>query len=494
MAISLEIQTEAGTVRGMVVGKTWQFLGVPYAAPPTGSLRWKPPAPPVPWDGVLPATVLPTPASQLRGINGPQVINEDCLYLNIYRPAGLPPEAKLPVLVWIHGGGFVDGSANQHDGGELAARTGIMVVTLNYRLNVFGFLALPALSAEAEDGTSGNYGLLDQLAALKWLKRNIAAFGGDPGCVTLAGQSAGGFSVCALLASPLASGLFQRAIIQSGGAQVGSLAEAEQMGSLFASSLGCTDPATAAVRLRKIPATKLLSASASLQAWPNASGALLPMPPDDAIATGAYQRLPVLIGQNHDEMQADILDMPYPITPEAYEGYLWEKFGDHAGQVFEEYPLSHYPDPADALQAVMTDSLAPLGRHFLNSYRLAELFSATTSTYVYEFNDPHAPPQRELPSGFSTGAYHTAEVQYLFRFPVVRAKTPRQERLSVEMMRYWAAFARTGEPKVPGQAQWPRFNPHTHRVLSLQPGGSRVITNFAVEHHVRFWENLPRNN
>jgi para-nitrobenzyl esterase len=491
VAISLEVQIETGTVRGMVVGKTWQFLGIPYAAAPTGSLRWKPPAPAAPWNGFLSATALPTPASQLGGINGPQVINEDCLYLNIYRPAGLPPEARMPVLFWIHGGGFVDGSANQHDGRELAARTGIIVVTVNYRLNIFGFLALPALSAESEDGSSGNYGLLDQLAALQWVNRNIAAFGGDPGCVTIAGQSAGGISVCALLASPLASGLFQRAIIQSGGDQVGVLEEAERMGLLYAESLGCADPATAAARLRKVPAAKLLFASASFHSWPNASGALLPVPPPEAIASGTYNRVPVLIGQNHDEMQPQILNVAFPVTAEVYEGYVWEKFGDQAPQVFEEYPLSNYSDPTDALEAVMTDSMVPFSRRLLNTYRLAELFSATTGTYFYEFNDPHAPPQLELPPGFSTGAYHTGEVQYLFRFPVVRAKTPRQERLSAEMMHYWAAFAKNGDPNVPGQAQWPCFNPQTHQVMSLQPGGSRVITDFAEDHHVEFWENLP---
>ncbi len=406
----------------MVVGKTWQFLGIPYAMAPTGSLRWKPPAPAVPWNGVLSATALPTPASQLGGINGPQVIHEDCLYLNIYRPAGFSPDAKMPVLFWIHGGGFVDGSANQHDGRQLAARTGLIVVTVNYRLNVFGFLALPALSAEAKDGSSGNYGLLDQLAALQWVNRNIAAFGGDPACVTIAGQSAGGFSVCALLASPLASGLFQRAIIQSGGAQAGFLQAAEEAGSAFASSLGYSDPATAALWLRRLSTARLLSASASVHAWPNASGAFLPVPPDQAIASGAYHRVPVLIGQNHDEMQPQILNVAYPVTPEVFEGYIWEKFGDQAPQVLAEYPLSNYSDPSDALEAVMTDSMVPFHRRLLNTYRLAELFSATTSTYFYEFNDPSAPPQLELPPGFSTGAYHTAEVQYLFRFPVVRAE------------------------------------------------------------------------
>ena len=491
MSISLEIKTEAGVVRGMVVGKTWQFLGVPYAAAPLGSLRWKPPAPPVSWDGVFSATALPAPASQLGGINGPQVINEDCLYLNIYRPASLPATAKAPVLVWIHGGGFVDGSANQHDGSELAARTGTIVVTVNYRLNVFGFLALPALSAEAEDASSGNYGLLDQLAALQWLQRNIAAFGGDPGCVTMAGQSAGGNSVCALLASPLAAGTFQRAIVHSGSPQVGTLDQAQQMGVYYAGALGCTDPESAAARLRKMPAAKLLAATKSLFWWPNASGSLLPVPPDEAIASGAYPRVPVMVGQTHDEMQPQILDLAYPVTPEVFESYVYEKFGDQAAPVLEEYPLSRYPDPADALQAVMTDSMVPFGRHLVNTYRMAELFSARPRTYFFEFNDPLAPPQRELPPGFTTGAYHTSDVQYLFRFPVVRSKTPRQVRLSVEMMRYWAAFARSGEPKVTGQPQWPAFDPHTHRVMSLQPRGCRVITQFAEDHHVRFWQELP---
>src|SRR4051812_1119799 len=209
------VRTDRGTVRGLTTGRVDKFLGLPYAAPPVGSHRWRPPARAARWKGVRAGVRTGPRCPQVAGYNGPRVEIEDCLYLNVYRPARARSR-RLPVLFWIHGGGLVNGSGDQHDGTLMASAGGLVVVSFNYRLGVFGFLGLPALSAEASDRASGNYGLLDQQAALRWTRRNIKAFGGDPGNVTIAGESAGGWSVCAHLASPAVRGLFAAAIMQSG--------------------------------------------------------------------------------------------------------------------------------------------------------------------------------------------------------------------------------------------------------------------------------------
>src|SRR3954447_5785619 len=243
------VRTENGVVRGFTVDGAEKFLGIPYAAPPVGALRWRPPAAAQPWHGVRDATHYGNRCPQLPSSNGAGSENEDCLDVNVFRPARLdrPPA---PVLVFIHGGGLVNGSGDQHDGALLARSNGIVVVSLNYRLGVFGFLALPSLSAEAPDHSSGDYGILDQQAAIRWVHRNIAAFGGDPRRVTINGESAGGWSVCGHLTSPGSRGLFSAAIIQSGSCASIPEAQAEQNGTSLAESVGCTDPQTAVSCLR----------------------------------------------------------------------------------------------------------------------------------------------------------------------------------------------------------------------------------------------------
>jgi para-nitrobenzyl esterase len=496
------VWTESGLVRGLSANGAQEFLGIPYATPPIGDLRWKPAMPVARWRGIREATTLPPACAQLPSPNGPGSSAEDCLYLSVYRPADFHGFSgrRQPVLIWIHGGGFLNGSGSQQDASEMAAVTDTIVVMINYRLNVFGFLALPSLSAEAPDGSSGNLGLLDQQAAMAWVQRNIAAFGGDPDHVTIAGESAGGGSVCFHLASPTAAGLFDRAVIQSGafdltllhqsaGGPCGAttLSQAEQQGLSFAASLGCDDSATEAACMRSKSAEELLAASASFTAEVNVSGAVLPVPVLVAIQSHHWNRVPIILGSNHDELQptAALTGLGYPLNPALYEIAVNVLFGADAAQVLAEYPAANYPDPAFALGALLTDQAFACPT---NKLRL--LLSALTPTYGYEFDDPNAPPGVE--AGMPSGAYHSADVQYLFGYtPSHGALSPEQTALSRQMIRYWGAFADRGRPEVRDAPRWPRFDAQSPEILSLRPEGSTAICDFVEFHHCSFWSSLP---
>jgi para-nitrobenzyl esterase len=490
--------THSGLVVGVREDGAEKFLGIPFAAPPVGDLRWRAPQPVAPWRGVLKATALPNECAQLASANGPGSTSEDCLYLSVYRPARVLPllQRPLPVLIWIHGGGGVNGSGNQQDASELAATTGTIVVMVNYRLGVFGFLALPGLSAESSDGSSGNLGLLDQQAAMRWVQRNIRWFGGDPRNVTIAGQSAGGHSVCLHLASPTAKGLFDRAIIHSGafdllGADSSgepcattTLAVAEAAGASYASDAMCADPATQVACLRAKSPAELLAASANFSAKPNASGAFLPVPVLDAIAAGDWNRVPVMVGSTHDELQPAAALVPflgYPLPEFLYQLAVGFVFPAKAGAVLAEYPSASYADPAFAFGALLTDA-----GFSCPTDRLRRFLAPRTPTFGFEFADPNAPPG--VSGTMPSGAYHTSDVQYLFRYsPPNGAFTPEQAVLSHQMQRYWAAFARSGFPFVPRQAFWPRFDESQARVMTLAPTGNAVTTDFAAFHHCDFW-------
>jgi para-nitrobenzyl esterase len=486
--------TFSGLVRGLDGEGVEQFLGIPFAAPPTGTLRWRPPQP-VPWFGFRQADALPPACAQLPSTNGPGSAEEDCLYLSIYRP-----ERRMrlrPVLVWIHGGGGLNGAGNQHDASELARETGTVVVTINYRLGVFGFLALPGLTAEAADGVSGNLGLQDQQAALRWVKQNILFFGGDPRRITVAGQSAGGHSVCVHLASPTAAGLFERAIIHSGAFDLlasGSgvpcdtvpVAEAEAGGVAFAEGAGCADGDTQVDCLRAKTAEELVAASAAFAVQLPTGGELLPMPVVDAIAAGAWNRVPVLVGSTHDELQpaAVVAGLGFPLNPFVYELATGVVFGANADLVRAEYPLASFSDPAFAFGAELTDAAVACPTHALR-----ELLAQHTRTYGFEFDDPEAPPGEF--GGMPAGAYHTSDVPYLFEFSTIPSPaTPEQEALSDQMMRYWAAFAARGRPAALGEPFWRPFRSDDPQVMSLAPSGSHLTVDFATDHHCAFWETL----
>jgi para-nitrobenzyl esterase len=482
------VATHAGKVRGAVTGHgTRRFLGIPFAQPPVGALRWRPPQAVTPWRGVRPATsfgsrcVQPPSQDATSGLVGA----EDCLHLNVYTPAHRPRE-RLPVMVWVHGGSAVTGSGQDVDPTRLAEAGHVVVVTVNYRLGPFGYLANAALREPG--ATSGNYGVLDVLAALRWVRRDVAAFGGDPRRVTAFGESAGGVMINHLLTSPKAPGLFHRAIVESGPLtlKLDDLPAAEQKGAAYAVAAGCpgTGDAVAAC-LRAAPAAQLLTAAAG-RGWGSVvDGAVLPQQPLDAMAAGRVMRVPVIQGVNHDEATIGIADRfdrkDGPLTAAIYPWALLYLFGNKAGWVQLEYPLANYTAPGAALSAVTTD-----GGFSCSSMRDAANLARRNRTYFFEFDDPDAPrrPGDEDVS-FPLGSYHTAEIQYVFG-AAPGTFTPAQLALSRRIQRYWTTFARFGVPLASGPA-WRPFDPAAPSAFRLSPAGAPARPAFAVDHHCAFW-------
>ncbi len=495
----LVVHTRTGAVHGQTAGGVDEYLGIPYAAPPVGDLRWRAPQPAASWTGVREATTLPPECAQLENSNGPRSEAEDCLYLSVYRPVGARRGAKLPVLFWIHGGGLTTGSGRQHDGTLMATTNDMVVVSINYRLGVFGFLGLPGLSAESADGASGDYGLLDQEAALRWTHRTIAAFGGDRNDVTIAGESAGGYSVCALLGSPPVRGLFQRAVIQSGSCIGTPQSEAEAAGTAFATAAGCSDPSSAAACLRaKTPAELLDDPDYPGSAAPTWGGHELPRAPAAALAAGRIAHVPVLVGTNHDEGRTFAQGLA-DLTESQYEDLVRGQYGANADAVLARYPWSAYPSPytaAYAIGAIWTDSGFIGGIGGCGTQALARQLAAVTPTYLYQFDDRNAPGLNHDLPGYQWGAGHAMELAYLWPsfdngFPLYPLLTPAQLQLSDQMVRYWGAFARTGTPEVSGQPAWPQYA--TGELLSLRPGGeTTAITDaeYGDEHQCTFWSGL----
>ncbi|MEU6067549.1 carboxylesterase family protein [Streptomyces sp. NPDC047082] len=503
----LVVRTAAGAVRGAVGPEGGRiFQGIPFATPPTGALRWRPPRPPAPWSGIRDATApghpCPQPPLTLLPDGGPVLpgesnrtgsTSEDCLFLNVWTPAHTRGRAW-PVLVWLHGGGNAYGAGSDYDGSALA-RHGVVVVTVNYRLGALGFLAHPALSAESSDRASGDYGLMDQQAALRWVRHNIGVFGGDRHRVTLGGQSAGSADTCLNIASPTAKGLFHRAVQQSGSCVSDTalapltLAVAEQRGSSFAASVGCTDPAAAAACLRAAPVTELIaddSGASSLWAA-NTGPRVLPLSPRAAWSAGRANAVPVLSGSTHDEyryftaLRVDLLGGG-PLTPAAYAALIKAQYPAEAAAILDTYPASAYPSPNVAYSAVGTD------RFFACPARGdSRLYSGRVPVYAYEFNDPEAPPFIPAPHT-PQGAFHASELAYLFPMDSLRPLTPAQRRLSVTMTGYWARFAATGNPNGPGSPVWPRYTTDRDGVQVLAPNRTAPTADFAADHRCAFWQ------
>lgn len=340
---SLTVPTDKGAVAGASADGVDRFLGIPYAAPPVGARRWQPPAPAAAWTGTRSATAPGSRCLQLRDGGGPGM-SEDCLYLNVYTPAHRTSR-PLPVLFWIHGGGFSAGSGDAEDGSRIAEANNVVVVTINYRLGVFGFLDLPGLSKRG----AGNYGLLDQQAALRWTQRNVGAFGGDVGRVTIAGESAGGHSVCALLASPPARGLFSGAIIQSGGCPSHTVGQAVARGKKYAAAAGCAE--TSCQRAKpagELPASGAEFVGGILSGPLPVSGVPeLPLPPSEAVRTGRAANVPLLIGHTRDEVRQWAL--PFAgATKAQYERAVRIEFGAGADAALAHYPYSAYGDSSYA--------------------------------------------------------------------------------------------------------------------------------------------------
>jgi para-nitrobenzyl esterase len=481
--------TSDGAVRGATAGTVSEFLGLPYAAPPTGNLRWRAPQPAAAWTGVRDATTFGPSCPQAPSpFAPPGQFSEDCLYLNVYTPAARSSFGGRPVLVWIHGGGLEQDGARDYDGTKLAA-DGVVVVTINYRLGALGFLAHPAL---ASHGAAGNYGLMDQQAALRWVQRNIARFGGDPGNVTIAGQSAGGLSVLAQMVSPGARGLFQRAIVQSGTFALNQrpLAVAEAAGEKFATAVGCADQSAAC--LRSAPVSDLV-ANFGVEIPGVVDGAVLTQPIGTALARGQFARVPVINGITHDEellfvdglkltvSQGTNIPLAAPLdgSETTYEADIAQALGvspARAAAIAAVYPLSANPTRPDEVFGLAVSD-ASFACPALQVDR--QTAARGVPTYAYQFNDDAAP-------GFGLGqATHGAELPYLFDLPnspvVLNAG---QQALAASMRTDWASFAGTGNPSSRA-LPWPSFN--GTRVLSLVPLQSQVTTDFAAAHHCSFW-------
>ncbi|MCW2929330.1 MAG: carboxylesterase family protein [Actinomycetia bacterium] len=479
------IRTADGWVQGKTAGATAEYLGIPYAAPPVGALRWQPPHPAASWHGIRAATSLAPHCPQPASPFGVASTSEDCLYLNVFAPAGAR-DRNLPVMVWIHGGALVVGESDDYNPAALV-RDGVIVVTINYRLGALGFLADSAL-AKTPGGPSGNYGLMDQQAALRWVQRNIRGFGGDPRDVTLFGESAGGLSTLSQLVSPGARGLFQRAIVESGTYALGqqSLASAESAGAAFAAKVGCSTDTAAC--LRSLPVSTVLANEDSAGYQPNVDGTVLPQSIGTALASGQFSHVPVIIGTNHDEWRLfvglDQLEGTPPVTAANYVAEISSTLGvptSIAAVVASEYPLSSYSSPAVALGAVGTDAIFACP-----ALSAEDDLSRYTPTYAYEFNDENA-PERFLPSlGFPYGAAHASEIQYLFdlsnsAFPGVLSGS--QQKLARDMKRYWTNFANAGTPV----AGWPKYAATDQRALSLVPPRPQLETDYSAEHNCSFW-------
>src|SRR5215831_2741610 len=483
--------TASGAVRGLANGAVDEFLGIPYAAPPVGALRWQPPQPAASWSGVRDATQFAPHCPQLATPFGQASTSEDCLYLNVFTPSHQHAGAQFPVMVWMHGGALVTGESNDYDPTALAD-DGTTVVTINYRLGALGFLAHPAL-ADA-NGQSGDYGLMDQQAALRWVQRNIASFGGNPHDVTVFGESAGGLSTLSQVASPQARGLFERAIVESGSYNLtqATLASAESAGEAFAAKAGCASQTAAC--LRSLPVSVILANQDAAGYTPNINSEVLPASLGAAFATGNFSRVPIINGTNGDEWRLFVALSELegnPVTASNYQSMISSTLGVPpvvAAIIAAEYPLTAFPSPSIALGAVGTDAIFACP-----ALTIDQSVSRFVPTFAYEFNDENAPENFLPPVSFPYGAAHASEIQYLFDLPTVAfpgTLSAQQQQLAAIMKGYWTDLAKRGFPSSSGTPFWPPFNGLTQKMQSLAPPAPQTETNFASTHNCAFWTAL----
>ncbi|OOQ61448.1 carboxylesterase/lipase family protein [Mucilaginibacter pedocola] len=453
------VKTDAGQISGTESsdGVVHSYKGIPFAAPPLGNLRWKAPQPVKPWTGVKVCTDFSKMPMQGKPnefgvytrefLIKDEPLSEDCLYLNVWTGAKTPTE-KRPVLVWIYGGGFVSGGTNVpiYDG-EALARKGVILVSLNYRVGIFGFFAHPELTKESPNKASGNYGLMDQLAALKWVKKNIAAFGGDPNNVTIAGQSAGSFGVNYLVASPLGKGLFNKAIAESGAAfltgpiSASGLKQAEEAGVKAAEALG----AHSLAEMRALPAETLLK---QMNARPIVDGYVLPEPVAAIFAANKENQVPVLTGWNEDDAFIGKLK-----NAADYKADIEKRYASNAAEF-----LKHYPGNTDAEAERSQINISRDMTFGVQNYIWANVQSAKNKAKVYLYRFTRRMPATEAFKQY--GAFHTGEVGYAFNnFKFLnRPFEPVDQQLADAMSGYWVNFAKTGNPNGAGLPVWPAYN------------------------------------
>jgi para-nitrobenzyl esterase len=483
---SLVVVTDKGFLRGTEVNDVRQFRGIPYAAPPTGDKRWRPPQPATRWQGIRDASQFGPHCAQAGGAFGIASQSEDCLFLNVFLPKLAFQELPFaPVMVWIHGGALVTGLSDVYDPTPLVAR-GVIVVTINYRLGALGFLAHPTLAAESGQGAAGNYGLLDQQAAMQWVQHNIRHFGGNPHNVTIFGESAGGLSVHTQLASPLAAGLFDKAIVESGAYQLNqpSLATAEAAGAAFANAAGCTDQSLAC--LRSLPVSTILAKQGGATSAPTVDGYFLKQSVLGAFSSGNFNKVPVIEGSNHDEWRLFVAATEAAThTPLTAAGYITAISRTLlvptavATALAAQYPLANFTSPSEALGAVGTDAIFAC-----NARKVTSALAANTRVFQYEFNDPKAPVQFFTGISFPMGAYHASEIQYLFGSfgQPGPAFTDDQSSLSRTMIHYWTRFAWFSNPNTFIAPFWPRFDATKLQDQALVPGTSFTATDFTTDH------------
>ena len=482
--------TENGRITGQVAGTIDEFLGIRYAAPPVGELRWQPPQPMPQALFSRTTTSFGPNCAQLATPFGRASTSEDCLYLNVYAPPGARRTGTqlLPVMVWIHGGALLTGESNDYDPTRLVDAGDVIVVTINYRLGYLGFLAESGLDAEGH--VAANYGLLDQQFALDWVKRNIAGFGGDPSRVTVSGESAGALSVLANLVSPTAYGLFSRAIVESGAYALSlpTLAVSEAAGNALASSLGCPVGDTACLRALSVPAILAQEAAPGLSILPIVEGTTIPLSINTAFKAGLFIRVPLLTGSNHDEGRL-FVPQDAALTASAYPAALAQVFGAAlAPAVAAKYPLANYSQPVLALAAAFGDSV------FSCTARQLDRWAARyVPVYAYEFNDENAPEISLPPTSYPYGATHATELPFLFTLPELPgtpALTARQVRLSGTMVKYWTNFVRTTSPDQAGVPFWEPYAAGADIYQSLQTPVPAPETGFSSDHKCSFWQPL----
>jgi para-nitrobenzyl esterase len=487
--LSPVVATRSGPVQGFVADGAQQFLGIPYAAPPVGDQRWRPPAAPAAWTAVRRATAFGSRCPQGRDIGDFARAGgaEDCLYLNVFAPSASPDRPRA-VLVWFPGGGMFAGDSADYDASLLASRGDLVVVTLNYRVGVLGFFAHPAIDGEGH--ASANYALMDQQAALKWVAQNIAAFGGDPARVTIGGQSAGGSSALMHLISPGSKGLFHGVIDQSGSRlAIPTRAQAQKTGEAFAAAAGCPDQSAAC--LRSLPASAIVARQQPYYVAVVLDGTVVPAQPARALESGAFNRVPVINGLAHDEQSFFVVAMAKPgegpITAQGYADYVARIYGANAAKVLAAYPLAAYASPSQAQVAVVQGSKACTTR------RMDQWLSKWTPTYAYQFDDVTVPSYL-APASFPLGAYHTAELLYLFPLfhgaGAAHALNPAQQKLSEAMVDSVAAFARTGDPNAPGMSGWSAYDPSRDNVQSLNIPASASKDGYGAANNCALWDTI----
>ena len=512
---SMLVTTDLGLVRGVERHGAAEFRGIPYAAPPVGDLRWTSPQPAKPWPGVRDAKNFGPACPQAARFGLTEASNaEDCLTINVSAPLDRKPGEKLPVLVWIHGGAFVGGGSNLYRLDALA-RAGVVVVSMNYRLGVFGFMPHPAFA----EATNGDYGLEDQRAALAWVKRNIAAFGGDPRNITVGGEFRRAGSMCVHLSTPeKVGGLIDKAIIESGGClfPLPTVKQGEDLGLEVAADVGCGDPATALRCLREAPVKALIDAgtkesgAAVMGFSPTIGNETAPRSMLDAVKTGRLVEVPILMGGTRDELRLyagydeqagrhTTRDNFAQKVRAMYGASEEEQRRNTAQKVLETYPLQPDDQPPAALGTIMSDFTPHVGINNCLYLHTADALNARMPVYEYEFADRNAPvlgvgiPAKPDP-GFVIGAAHSTQLNYLFpnlsNTSAIDAPdlAPASQKLADQMILYWTSFARTGRPSAEGGPEWPRYSGPA-AVMEFEPGHVGLIDAGAL-HRCDVWKAL----